>query len=162
MDLIQIAEMKNKIIEELRQIDGLKQSMENTLAGLVQWERHLQISAAAPAKIPPRKPVAIKEVQPKPPEPVKAAEVTPSERVDKALAIIRGEFTRSELLAETEGDGKGGIGTGTFSNIFSRLLKREYIQCVKGSPGRRDSLYVRSGERKPTQGPPSQGELVTE
>ena len=45
MDLVQIAEMKNKIIEELRQIDGLKQSMEHTLAGLIQWEKHLQGSA---------------------------------------------------------------------------------------------------------------------
>ena len=50
MDLARIVEMKNKIIEELREIDALKQSMENTLAGLIEWEKHLKSSAKAPAK----------------------------------------------------------------------------------------------------------------
>ena len=39
MDLAQIAEMKNKIIEELRQIEGLKQSMERSVAGFVEWNQ---------------------------------------------------------------------------------------------------------------------------
>jgi hypothetical protein len=151
MDLVQITEMKSKIIEELRQIDGLKQSMEHTLAGLVEWERYLQSSAAGPVKAATRKPGVVREIQPKPQGAIKTADPAPSERVNKALVAIRGEFTRSQLLAETEGDGKGGIGAGTYSNIFSRLLKKQRIQCVKGSPDQRDSLYMRSGEKKPDQ-----------
>jgi hypothetical protein len=152
MDLVQLAEMKNKIVEELRQIEGLRQSMEHTLAGLIEWEKHLQDSAIDPVKTAKRRPAALQEVQPKPQTPIKPAEPTPSERVNKALATIHGQFTRSELLAETEGDGKGDISGGTFSNIFSRLLKKERIQCVKGSPGQRDSLYVRGGEKRLDQG----------
>jgi hypothetical protein len=151
MDLAQIAEMKNKIIEELRRIDGLKQSMENTLAGLNQWEKHLQSSATGPAKPPTKRPV-IKEVQPKPAGAIKTADFTPSERVKRALVTMRGEFTRSQLLAETEGDGKGDIGSGTYSNIFSRLLKKQRIECVKGSPSQRDSLYMKRGDKKADEG----------
>jgi hypothetical protein len=160
MDLIQITEMKNKITEELRQINGLKQSMEATLAGLIEWEKQLQSSVVPPVvKTPTRRPPAIQEIQPIQPPPVKAPEPTPSERVNKALAAIHGEFTRSQLLAQTEGDGKGDISTGTYSNIFSRLLKKERVQCVKGNPGQRDSLFMKSGEKKPDH---AQGSLVTE
>jgi hypothetical protein len=151
MDLAQITEMKNKIIEELQRIGGLKQSMENTLAGLIQWEKHLQSSATGPAKPATKKPV-IKEVQPKPPGAIKTADFTPSERVKRALSTMRGEFTRSQLLAETEGDGKGDIGSGTYSNIFSRLLKKQRVECVKGSPSQRDSLFMRSGDKKAVEG----------
>jgi hypothetical protein len=151
MDLVQIAEMKSKIIEELRQIDGLKQSMEHTLAGLIEWERNLQSTATGPVKATTRRSAVLQEIQPKPQAPVKPADPTPSERVSKALATIHGEFTRSELLAETEGDGKGDISGGTYSNIFSRLLRKQRIQCVKGNPGQRDSLYMRGGEKSPDQ-----------
>jgi hypothetical protein len=151
MDLAQITEMKDKIIEELRRIDGLKQSMENTLAGLNQWEKHLQSTAIGPVKPPTKRPV-IKEVQPKPPAAIKTADFTPSERVKRALVTMRGEFTRSQLLAETEGDGKGDIGSGTYSNIFSRLLKKQRIECVKGSPSQRDSLYMKRGDKKADEG----------
>lgn len=159
MDLAQITEMKNKIIEELQQIDFLKRSMEHTLAGLVEWEKHLQNSATNPVNSPARRPVGVKEAEPKPQAVIKNKRVTPSERVNKALATIRGEFTRSELLAETAGDGKGDIGSGTYSNIFSRLLKQHRIECVKGSPDRRDSLYMRSDQKKPDE---VQGNLVKE
>jgi hypothetical protein len=145
MDLAQIAEMKNKIREELRQLDGLKQSMEHTLAGLIEWEKHLQSS---PVKTGTRRPAGIKELKPKPQAAIRAADITPRERVNKALATVHGEFTRSQLLAETECDGKGSIDTAAYSNIFSRLLKRQDIQCVNGSPRQRDSLYMRSGEKK--------------
>jgi hypothetical protein len=151
MDLFQIAEMKSKIVEELGQIERLRQSMEHTLAGLIEWEKHLQVSAAGPVKAATRRSAVLQEVQPKPQAPAKPAEPAPSERVNKALATIHGEFTRSQLLAETEGDGKGDISTGTYSNIFSRLLKKHRIQCVKGNPGQRDSLYMRGGEKSPDQ-----------
>jgi hypothetical protein len=153
MDLIQIVEMKNKVTEELRQIDELKQSMEKTLAGLIQWEKSLQAGATGPSKTTTRRPAVVKEVQPKPQVPIKHANATPGERVNKALSNMRGEFTRSQLLAEVEGDGKGDIGGGTFNTIFSRLLKKQHVECVKGSPGQRDSLYMRSGEKKIAETP---------
>lgn len=153
MDLVQIAEMKKKIIEELREIEGLKHSMEHTLAGLIEWEKHLQGSATAPVTTARRKPDVMQEVQPKPPIPVKPAVASPIDRVNKALTKIRGEFTRSQLLAETESDGKGEISTGAYGSIFSRLLQKRRIECVKGSPREVNSLYMRSGEKKPDQAP---------
>jgi hypothetical protein len=146
MDLAQITEMKNKIVEELRQIDRLKQSMQSTLAGLIEWEKYLQSSGPGPVRTGTRRAAVIQEVQPKPPAPLKTTRVNPSERVGKALANMHGEFTRSQLLAEAEGDGKGELGTGTFGSIFSKLLKKQRIQCVKGTPGQRDSLYLKSSE----------------
>jgi hypothetical protein len=148
MDLSQITAMKNKIIEELRQIDGLKQTMENTLAGLIEWEKHLRSGANGSVKRPSRRPVGVKEVQTKPQATIKAKPVTPGKRVSRALTAMSGEFTRSELLAETGADGKGDINSKTYNDIFSRLLKKQHIECVKGSPSQRDSLYVKSNEKK--------------
>jgi hypothetical protein len=159
MDLAQIAEMKDKITEELRQIEGLKQSMEHTLAGLIEWEGHLQSSAPNLVKSSARRPATIEEVQPKPQAPVKPAIVSPIERVSRALKEIHGEFTRSQLLAQTEGDGKGEISIGAYSSIFSRLLGNRRIECVKGTVSQRDSLYMKSGEKKPSE---AQGTLVGE
>jgi hypothetical protein len=150
MDLAQIAEMKNKIMEELRRIEGLKQSMEHTLAGLVEWEKHLQSSAAGQAKRAARRPAAVKEVKPQ--TAVKSVHPSPSERVDKALAAIHGEFTRSQLLAEIGADGRGEISGATYRSIFSKLLKKQRILCVKGSPHQQDSLYLKSSEKKSYQG----------
>ncbi|HAR96400.1 MAG TPA: hypothetical protein DCR97_10630 [Deltaproteobacteria bacterium] len=148
MDLAQIAEMKNKIIEELREIDVLKRSMENTLTGLIEWEKHLQSRANASPKRATRKASGVTGIETKPQAAVKAKPVTPGKRVDRALATMSGEFTRSELLAETAADGKGDIPGKTYSHIFSRLLKKQHIECVKGSPSQRDSLYVRSDGKK--------------
>lgn len=148
MDLDQIAEMKNRIIEELRGIDALKQSMENTLAGLIEWEKHLQSRANASAKRGAKRPIGAKGVQNKPQATYKVKPVTPGKRVDRALAATSGEFTRSELLAETAADGKGDINSRTYNHIFSGLLKKQRIECVKGSPSQRDSLYVRSDDKK--------------
>jgi hypothetical protein len=159
MDLAQIAEMKNKIVEELRQIEGLKQSMEHTLAGLIEWEKQLQSSAPNLAKSSARRPAAMKEVQPKPQTPVKPAIVSPIDRVSRALREIHGEFTRSQLLAQTESDGKGEISTGAYSSIFSRLLGNRRIECVKGAPSQWDSLYMKSGEKRPSE---AQGTLIGE
>lgn len=149
MDLAQITEMKNKIIKELREIDDLKQSMENTLAGLIEWEKHLQNTSNASAKRRTRRPAGVKGVQAKPQAAIKTKRVTPGERINRALAAIRGEFTRSELLAETAADGKGDINNKTYGRIFSGLLKKHHIECVKGSPSKRDSLYVRTDGKKP-------------
>jgi hypothetical protein len=148
MDLAQINEMKAKILEELRQMESLKLSMERTLAGLYEWEKHLQNSTPGPVKIAKRKPQAIQEIQPIPHMPVKSSEPSAADRIDKALSVIRGEFTRSQLLAEAEGDGKGAMGSGSFSSAFSRLLKKQRIICVKGTPSHRDSLYMKSSEAK--------------
>jgi hypothetical protein len=145
MDLIQIREMKNKIMDELRRMDGLKQSMEQTLAGLIEWEKHVQDGAVKGAA---RRRAPAQEIQPKPQAAIKPPDPAPGDRVGRALAAIQGEFTRSQLLAEAEGDGKGAIGSGTYSNIFTRLLKTQRIQCVKGNPGQRDSLYVRGSDKK--------------
>jgi hypothetical protein len=95
----------------------------------------------------------MQKVQPKPPIPVKPAVASPIDRVNRALTKIRGEFTRSQLLAETESDGKGEISTGAYGSIFSRLLQKRRIECVKGSPREVNSLYMRSGEKKPDQAP---------
>ena len=152
MDPVQIAEMKNKIVEELKQIEALKQSMEQTLIGFIEWEKNLQ-GATPPGKTAKRRPPAIKEVQPIPPPPVKPAEPSPGYRVNEALAAIHGEFTRSQLLTQVESDGKGGIDGRAYGNAFSKLLKKQRIQCVKGSPRQRDSLYMRSGEKKTEQSP---------
>jgi hypothetical protein len=151
MDLAQIAEMKDKITEELRQMEALKQSMEHTHAGLIQWEMVLQSSAPNPVKSSARRPAAMKEVLPEPQAPVKPAIVSPIERVSRALREIHGEFTRSQLLAQTESDGKGEISTGAYSSIFSRLLGNRRIECVKGTPRQRDSIYMKSGEKKPNE-----------
>jgi hypothetical protein len=148
MDLAQINEMKAKILEELRQMDSLKQTMERTLTGLYEWEKLLQNSAPEPVKIAKRKPQTIQEIQPIPHVPVKSSEPSAADRIDKALSVIRGEFTRSQLLAEAEGDGKGAMGSGSFSSAFSRLLKKQRIMCVKGTPSQRDSLYMKSSEAK--------------
>lgn len=148
MDLAQIAEMKNRIIEELREIDVLKRSMENTLAGLIEWEKHLLSKAKASPKRATRQAVAIETIEPKPQPAVKAKPLTASKRVSRALATISGEFTRSELLAETAADGKGDISDKTFSHIFSRLLKKQHVECVKGSSSQRDSRFVRSDGKK--------------
>jgi hypothetical protein len=148
MDITQIGEMKARIMDELRQIDSLKHSMEQALAGLIEWERLLQNTAPGPVKIARRKPAVIQEIQPIPNIPVKPAEPTPADRIDKALSAIRGEFTRSQLLAEAEGDGKGAMASGSFSSVFSRLLKKQRILCVKGTPSQRDSLYMKSSEIK--------------
>jgi hypothetical protein len=147
MDLAQIAEMKNKIIEELREIDTLKRSMENTLAGLIEWEKHLQSRTNASPKRA-RKASGVTGIETKPQAAVKAKPVTPGKRVDRALATMSGEFTRSELLAETAADGRGDIPGKTYGHIFSRLLKKQHIECVKGSPSQRDSLYVKSNGKK--------------
>jgi hypothetical protein len=153
MDLAQIAVMKKKIIEELREIDTLKRSMENTLAGLMEWEKHLLSRANTSPKRSAKKAVGIEEIEPKPQIPIKAKPITPSKRVSKALASMSGEFTRSELLAETAADGKGDIPTKTYSSIFSRLLKQQHIECVKGTPSQRDSLYVKSDGKKRDDAP---------
>jgi hypothetical protein len=153
MDLAQVVEMKNKILEELRHIDGLKQSMERTLAGLVEWEKHLRNGQAHPLKTTKRSPEEIKEVQPQPQTPVRPTAPSPIDRVNRALREIHGEFTRSQLLAQTEGDGKGEITAGAYSNIFSRLVGNRRIECVKGTLSQRDSLFVRTGEKKPNEAP---------
>ncbi len=154
MDLAQIVEMKSKIFEEIRNIEALKQALEHTLQGLEQWERLLQSDAPRTAKAGPRRGAASKEVQPPGQTAVKRAAPSPIERVNRALSKIHGEFTRSQLLAETESDGKGEIPTGGYSNIFSRLLKNKRIEIVKGTLSQRDSLYVRSSERKASDVPP--------
>jgi hypothetical protein len=153
MDLTQIAELKDKITEELRRIEALKQSMEHTLAGLIEWEKQLQGGTRGPVKSPKRRPVVVKEVYPKPQGVIGTADITPSERVNEALVAIHGEFTRSQLLAEAEGDGKGNISAGAYGHIFSRLLKKQRILCVKASRNQRDSLYMRSSERRPNEAP---------
>jgi hypothetical protein len=151
MDLTQVTEMKNSIIDELQRMEKLKQSMENTLAGLIQWEKHLQKSGPAASRAPRKKPVVLPEIQPIPQGTTKTIRITPGERVERALGNMHGEFTRSQLLAETEGDGKGELGSGSFGGVFLRLLKNQRIRCVKGSPSKRDSLYVRSSEAKTDQ-----------
>jgi hypothetical protein len=148
MELAQVLEMKNKIVEELRQIEGLRQAMEQTFAGLVEWEKQLQGGAAASKKSAARRSVATAEVPPKPENASRAADATPGDRVNKALVAIRGEFTRSQLLAQAEGDGKGEIISAVYSSIFAKLLKKQRIECVQGSPRQRDSLYMRAGEKR--------------
>lgn len=148
MDLVQISEMKAKIMDELKQIESLKQSMEHALAGLIEWEKLLQNNAPGPVKIAKRRPAPLLEIQPIQNTPAKPAEPSPADRIDKALSAIKGEFTRSQLLAEAEGDGKGAMGAGSFSSAFSRLLKKQRIVCVKGTPSQRDSLYMKSSEVK--------------
>lgn len=151
MDLVQVTEMKNRIAEELRRIEGLKRSMEDTLAGLVQWEKHLQDGNALFPEARSKRGARAKKIQPKVQVTARTAHTGPSERVSRALSGMRGEFTRSQLLAEAEGDGKGEISSRTYSNIFSRLLHKQRVQCTKGNPGQRDSLYIKSGEKKPDQ-----------
>jgi hypothetical protein len=71
--------------------------------------------------------------------------MTPSERVNKALLKMHGEFSRAELLTEAEYDGAG-IAPGTYGNIFLKLLKRKQIQLVRGEAGSKNSRYMRSKE----------------
>jgi hypothetical protein len=144
MDIDYVLEMKSRILEELKRMEVLKQSMERTLAGLTEWER--QLRAAAPSlrrgttkrAVVPERDMADQEGA------VKHVEPSPGDRVIRALVAIEGEFTRSQLLAQTEGDGKGEIPSAVYTSIFSKLLKKNRLQCVKGSPRQRDSLYART------------------
>jgi hypothetical protein len=139
MDLVEIVEMKNKIAEELRKVEAMKQSMEQTLAGLIEWEKNLQGSTTAPVKRSTRKSTAIGEA-----EPITPANPALGDRVIKALADIQGEFTRSELLARVESDGEGPMASRTYGAIFSKFLKAQRIHCVEGDPEERDSLYAKT------------------
>ena len=145
MDLDYVREMKSKILEELKRMEVLKQSMERTLAGLTDWERQLQAATtSAPKKATNKKTAVLNLDVPDQDAAAKHSEPSAGDRVIRALAAIEGEFTRSQLLAQAEGDGKGEILSAAYTGIFSRLLKKNRIQCVKGTPRQRDSLYMRT------------------
>jgi hypothetical protein len=145
MDIDYVLEMKSRILEELKRMEVLKQSMERTLAGLTEWERQLRATAAPSPRRGVTKRAVVQESDVADQEgAVKHVEPSPGDRVIRALAAIEGEFTRSQLLAQTEGDGKGEIPSAVYTGIFSKLLKKNRLQCVKGSPRQRDSLYTRT------------------
>ncbi len=141
MNLNQVAAMKAKVLEELQRVDRLKQSMEQTLAGLLQWEKYLQGTATSGGKAIAKKPhpgTGGRDHRP-------AREKTPSERINRALQKMHGEFSRAELLAEAEYDGKA-IPPGTYGNIFLKLISTKQIRLVRGEVGRKNSRYMKSKE----------------
>ncbi|MGD0662969.1 MAG: hypothetical protein ABSD38_33390 [Syntrophorhabdales bacterium] len=146
MDLAQVAEMKNKIIEELQQIEALKRSMKDTLARLKEWEKRLRRSTANPVKTATGRRAVVKERRAETQWAIKPSRLTTTENINKALTTIRGEFTRSQLLREAERYGERAIGVGSFRSVFSELVRTRHIRCVAGRPTERDSLYVRSEE----------------
>jgi len=151
MDLAQVAEMKNKIIEELQQIEALKRSMKDTLARLNEWERYLRRSAANPVKTATGRRAVVKRAQPGTQQAIKPLRHTTTEKINKALTTIRGEFTRSQLLTEAERYGTDAISVQAFRTVFSELVRTRHVRCVAGRPTDRDSRYVRSEEKLPGQ-----------
>lgn len=148
MDPAQITRIKNKIVEELQQLEALRLSMVKTLTGLAELESQLHESVAPPVKSNAESPVPDGKTRSRPRRAAKTAEPSAGERIEKALDYIDGTFTRAQLLAQAERFGKGSIGAGTFRDIFSGLLKSQTIRCVEGRPTDRDSLYKRVAKRK--------------
>jgi hypothetical protein len=145
MDLDYVVEMKSRILEELKRMEVLKQSMERTLAGLTEWEKQLRATASPSSRKGTNRKVVVPDRDVPDQDPgVKHLEPSPGDRVIRALVAIEGEFTRSQLLAQAEGDGKGEILSAAYTGIFAKLLKKNRIQCVKGNPRQRDSLYTRT------------------
>ena len=151
MNLAEVAEMRNMIIEELRQIEALKRSMNQTLARLDRWEKHLRKGAVDLAKAETGRRAVGNEDQPKPQRAITPDTLRSGEKVNKALATIRGEFTRSQLLVEAERYGEGTIGVTTYRRIFAALISTERIRCVTGRPHEPSSRFVRSEEKKSDQ-----------
>jgi hypothetical protein len=149
MDLAQVAELKKKVLEEMRQVEALRLSMNDTIARLSEWEKDLRRSATNSVKTATGKRAAVKEAQPKPKRAIESARLTTSEKINKALTTIRGEFTKAQLLDEAERYGNGLIGAKPFSTMFSKLIKTQRIRCVKGGHNDPDGRYVRSDETKP-------------
>ncbi len=130
MNPAQVAKMKNKIAEDLRQLDTLRQSMTDTLALLTEWEKQLR-KISHPKKDAARR-AAITEQPATPLE----------ERINKALSHMRSEFTRADLLQQIESDGKKLSGVSVFRREFSALIRSGRIKCVEGRENDADSLYV--------------------
>ena len=151
MNLAEVAEMRNMIMKELRQIEALKRSINQTLARLDRWEKHLRRGTVDIAKTETGRRAVDNEDQPKPQRAIKPATLRAGEKVNKALATVRGEFTRSQLLVEAERYGEGTIGVTTYRRIFSALISTERIRCVAGRPHEPNSRFVRSEEKKSDQ-----------
>lgn len=66
--------------------------------------------------------------------------------MDKALEQMSGKFTRIDLYNKAVSDGGGEIKSGTYAPIFAKLVKRDKIVLVEGTPGQQGSLYMKAGE----------------
>ena len=150
----QLSLLKNEIVEELHQVKALKLSMKRTLAKLSRWEKRLRADTARRAKTAARKRAVVDAPERKTGQHAKPADLTPGERVEKALqSICSGTFTRAELLVEAEGYGRDTIAVGTYSRIFRDLVRTGRIECVEGRPSGRDSRYARTERGESCGGP---------
>jgi len=69
---------------------------------------------------------------------------TVKDRMISAISNMDTKFTRRELLASINKDGRGPeIGRGTFSVIFSRLRSSGYIRIIEEGHGHTEGSYTK-------------------